>query len=60
MEPHEHTEYGIPLGWCPKCPNGMGIATGDGHYKCDHCGHVGPDPRSTPDLEPGALVSGNE
>jgi len=31
---------GIPLGWCPKCPSGVGLLTADG-WKCDTCGAAG-------------------
>lgn len=33
----------IPLGWCPKCPNGMGMLTAAG-WRCDMCGATGPAP----------------
>lgn len=33
----------IPLGWCPKCPNGMGMLTATG-WRCDMCGATGADP----------------
>jgi hypothetical protein len=35
---------GEPIGWCPRCRNGIGRADGNGQYTCDHCDHVGPDP----------------
>lgn len=38
---------GIPLGWCPKCPSGVGLLTADG-WKCDTCGATGHNPAGRP------------